>query len=124
MKRQAGFTLIEVMVSIVILSIGILAMAASSATITRTLRGSRNATIAAQMATGRLDLLRAASQSTNPLCTSGDFTSSAAAQSSNGVTETWVVPPNGQMRTVRAIVTYRAGRRAKTDTLATNITCK
>jgi Tfp pilus assembly protein PilV len=117
-------TLIEVMVSIVILSFGLLVMAASSGSITRTLTGSRMATIAAQVATQRLDGLRALAASTTPPCTAGGFTSSASAVLTQRVAETWIVPASGTPRTIRSIVTYRiGGGRTRTDTVATTVMC-
>jgi prepilin-type N-terminal cleavage/methylation domain-containing protein len=124
MSGRRGFSLIEIMVSIVILSFGILAMAASSGFITRTLTGSRMATVAAQVATQRLDRLRALAASTTPPCTAGGFASSAAAVVTQRVTETWIVPASGTPRTVQSIVAYQVGAgRMRTDTMATTIMC-
>ena len=61
---RRGFTLIETLVALVILAIGLFAMAATSAAVTTTLTGSRNATIATQLATLRMEALRATSRST------------------------------------------------------------
>lgn len=123
-SRRGGFTLIETLVAIVILGIGLLAMAATSGAITTTLVGSRNATQAVQLANDRMERLRAAARSTFPPCGSSGFASSAAAVVSQGVTITWVVPATGAARRVRVITTYGIGRgRTRTDTLLTLISC-
>jgi prepilin-type N-terminal cleavage/methylation domain-containing protein len=121
---RRGFTVIELVVAVVILTVGLLALAAGTAIITRTLANSRRATEAVQLAARRIDNLRAAAASTTPRCTAPTFTSSPGPIVTQGITQTWVVPPNGALRVVRAIVTYPVGRgRTKTDTLATNIPC-
>lgn len=123
-SHEGGFTLVEMMVSVVILSVGVLALAAASGGVTRTLTGSRTATVASQVASWRLETLRAAAQSTTPRCASGAFASSSSPLMSQGVTERWVVPVSGSLRVVRVTVTYPVGgSRTRTDTVATNVVC-
>jgi Tfp pilus assembly protein PilV len=117
-------TLIETLVAIVILGIGLLAMAATSGAVTTTLVGSRVATQATQLANDRMERLRALSRSTPTPCTASGFASSGAAITTQGVTITWVVPPTGASRRVRVITSYGIGRgRTRTDTLLTLINC-
>ena len=124
MTDKRGFTLVEVLVAVVILAIGMMAMAASTGAITRTLTVSRNATQAAQVANLAMDRLRAAASSTSPGCTSGNFASSASASTQQGVTLNWEVPASGSLRTVRVMVNYPIGLgRTKTDTLAASVSC-
>lgn len=124
MSHRRGFTLVEVLVAVVILAIGMMAMAATTGAITGTLTISRNATQAAQVANLAMDRLRSAASSTAPGCTSVGFASSAAASTQQGVTLNWVVPASGSLRTVRVIVRYPIGRgRTKTDTLASSVAC-
>lgn len=121
---RSGFTLIETLVAIVILGIGLLAMAATSGAITTTLVGSRGATQATQLANLRIEQLRALSRSTATPCTASGFASSGAAVVTQGITVSWVVPVSGASRRVRVITTYGLGRgRTRTDTLITLISC-
>jgi prepilin-type N-terminal cleavage/methylation domain-containing protein len=121
---RGGFTLIETLVALVILAIGLFAMAATSAAVTTTLTGSRNATIATQLSTQRMEVLRSTSRATTPPCTAAGFSSSATGVTSQGVTLTWTVPATGAVRQVRVISRYPLGRgRIRTDTLQTMIPC-
>lgn len=119
---RAGLSLIEVMVAIVILAVGILALAAGSGAVTRTLSGARQATIATQLATLQLDQLRAAAGSTTPRCINGAFASGGPVIRQN-VTMNWQVTGTIR-RDVRVIFTYPLGGGAsRTDTLATIVPC-
>jgi|GEM_PF-509539 Tfp pilus assembly protein PilV len=119
-----GFTVVEVMVAIVILTTGIFALAGASAIVTRTIGGAKWQTTASEVARQRLDMLRMAANSTpGALCTSLQFTSSPAPVITQGIQETWQVPPTGIMRTVRVITSYRAAGRARVDTLSSRISC-
>ena len=58
MKREQGFTLVEVIVAIMVLTIGLLALVTSAALVTRMIgRGGRSG-VAAQYAQRRLEMLR------------------------------------------------------------------
>ncbi len=121
---RGGFSLIETLVALVILALGLFAMAATSAAVTTTLTGSRFATIATQLASQRAEVLRATARSTVPPCTAGGFTSSASAITTQGVTMSWTVAASGSTRAVNVITTYPVGRgRTRTDTLRTLIPC-
>jgi prepilin-type N-terminal cleavage/methylation domain-containing protein len=122
-REQNGFTLVEVIVSIVLLAVALLTMAATSGGITRTLTVSRMATDASLIASERLEVLRA-SAAVPPKCTSPAFASSVAPVVTRGVTETWQVPTTGTSRQVRVMVSYRGNRINRTDTVATVISCK
>ena len=124
MSNRSGFTIVELLVAVVVLGVGLLALAAGMGSVTTTLHGSRITTEAVQLATRRMDRLRAASRSTPAPCTSTTFSSSAAAVVSAGVTTTWVVPASGALRRVLVIASYPIGRgRTRVDTLATTISC-
>lgn len=121
--REGGFTLIELIVAVVILTFGLLSLAAGTTVISRTLNRAKTATLASQVAQRRLDMLRAASTATLPRCQSAAFVSGGPV-TTRGVVERWVVPTTGFTRTVLVVATYRlpAGRQ-KTDTLASLIQC-
>jgi len=58
MKQEAGFSLIEILVAIVMISVGVLATAASSALVTRMISGGQRSAVAASFASERLERLR------------------------------------------------------------------
>lgn len=123
-RSERGFSLVEMLVAVTVLSIGMLMLAGGSLFVTRDLVRSRQATVATAMAQARLDDLRARAASTSPACTSSQFASSTAATVGNGVSLSWVVPTTGPTRTVRVIAAYRlAAGRAHTDTLSGVIAC-
>lgn len=57
-RRRGGFTIIEVIVAIVLISTAVVALASSSAVILRNMTSSKQATIAAAVASDRLEMLR------------------------------------------------------------------
>lgn len=123
MKRSvSGFTLIEVLVAIVVLGIGIIALAGSSAMVTRMIGRGKVETRAAQAASRRIEALRLAAYSTSPRCIAGAFATGGPV-TANGITESWVVPAAGKLRNVQVNVTYRTARGPRTASLQTRIEC-
>ena len=123
MKRSsAGFSLVEVLVAIVVLGVGIVALVGSSAMVTRMIGRGKVETRAAQVASGRLETLRMAAYSTSPRCTAVGFANGGPVTTSN-VTESWVVPTVGKVRSVQVNVTYRTVQGTRTASLQTRIEC-
>lgn len=124
MKRPtAGFTLVEVLVAVVVLGIGIIAMAGTSGMVTRMIGRGKMATRAGQAATRKVEELRLAAYSTSPRCTAGAFASGGPVVA-NGVTTSWVVPVNGKVRSVQVTVSFKTTRGGThTDVLNTLIEC-
>ena len=121
--RRAGFTIMELIVAIVILSIGLLGLAATSGIVMRLVGGGTNQTVAANVALARFERLRSLS------C--GRMTSGSATR--RNVQEAWSVTPVGPVATPRAMdvrltITYqtsmrRAGSSARTQTYRSQIVC-
>jgi len=124
MSRERGFTLVEMMVALVILTSGSLILVSGSAFVTRDLVRSRQATVAGALAQARMDDLRAAAASTAMPCLSSRFTSSTTPDTVGGVEIQWVVPTSGTQRTVSVMTRYKIGAgRARVDTVRGGITC-
>jgi prepilin-type N-terminal cleavage/methylation domain-containing protein len=123
-RSTRGFTIVELLVAIVILTIGVLAIGSGAMYSTRNLHRSRLATVAATQAAGKMDELLAHAAATVPACGDPDFASSTAPVTVSQVTLSWSVPVNGVLRTVRVFARYRmAGTGLRTDTLVASIAC-
>ncbi len=120
--KQSGLTLIEVMVAIVILSVGLLAMASATANVTRMIGHGKWATVASQVAVRRLENVRRVAYSTSPACTSSALIGGSATVVS-GVSETWSITGSGNTRQVLVTVTYPGAGRSTTDTITTILRC-
>lgn len=122
-QKTSGFTLIEVMVAIVILSIGLLALAGATANVSKMVGYGKWATVASQVATRRVEIIRHMANSTDPTCTSSAMVSGGPLTAGRMMTESWNISGTGGMRRVLVTVTYPRGRRTVTDTVATIIRC-
>jgi len=121
-SSASGFTLVEVLVSIVVLTIGIVALAGSSGMVTRMIGRGKVETRVAQAASSRLETLRLAAYSTLPRCTAPAFTNGGPI-TTNGLTQSWIVPAAGKVRAVQVNVAYRTVRGSRTVSLQTRIEC-
>jgi prepilin-type N-terminal cleavage/methylation domain-containing protein len=127
MKRhsRAGFTIIEVLIAIIMLSIGVLALASSSGTITRMMDDGRAKTDVAAVAQTVLDSLRfAAYGSSWPACSTPSNGSSTNSPRT-GFATSWAVTgdPTSQLN-LKVVVAYRTGRGTRTDSVMTTIYCR
>jgi prepilin-type N-terminal cleavage/methylation domain-containing protein len=125
--NERGFTIVEVLVAVLVLSIGIMALVGSSALVTRMVGRGKTSTVAAQVAARRLERLRSLAASTATPCTHVGFVSGSESTPDNNVTESWVVVAGntGWTRRATVYVTYKVpgGVGTKTDTVTTFIPC-
>jgi prepilin-type N-terminal cleavage/methylation domain-containing protein len=121
-RSTSGFTIVEVLVAIIVLSIGLIALVGSSAMVTRMIGRGKVETRVAQAASQRIEALRLAAYSTSPRCTAGAFANGGPI-TSNGLTESWTVPAAGKVRNVQVNITYRTVRGTRTANLQTRIEC-
>jgi len=111
---RRGFTLVEVIVAIVVLSIGVLGLAGTASYVMTQMTGAREQTLAANRATAVMDSLSASP------CSSlvGGTTTR------RGVTVTWTVAESLRTRWVHQTVQYKPKRGpTKTAKSATVIQC-
>jgi prepilin-type N-terminal cleavage/methylation domain-containing protein len=121
-NNDRGFTLVEVLVAVMVLSVGVTALVGSSAMVTRMVGRGATETRAAEAAQQRVETLRSAAYSTTPRCTAGGFASGGPV-TVNGIRERWIVSGAGTVRQVTDTVTHRTARGTHTDVLATFIKC-
>jgi prepilin-type N-terminal cleavage/methylation domain-containing protein len=123
-RRTAGFTLVEIMVALVILAVGVLALAGGSLIVSRDLSASRSSTVAANLAQARLDHLRLLAASTTPQCSSRELASSSSPVVSGAVAVSWIVEGAGPERTIRVLTAYSGpSGRERADTIVTVVPC-
>lgn len=119
---RSGLTLVEILIAVVILGVGLVALAGSSAMVTRMIGLGKTETRAALTASRRVEMLRSAARSTTPPCVAPSF-SSGGPVSEDGVTQQWVVPPAGAVRRVRVTVDYPTVRGHRAAILESGIAC-
>jgi Tfp pilus assembly protein PilV len=115
-------TLVEVLIAVVVLGVGVVALAGSSSLVSRMIGRGRAETHAALAATRRMETLRSAARSTTPPCTAPGFASGGPI-SGDGHTEWWAVPPTGAVRRVRVTVGYLTVQGSRSAVLETGIEC-
>lgn len=122
MKHSSlGFTLIEVLIAVVLLGIGIIALAGGSSSVTRMIGRGKVETRAAQAASRRMEALRLAAAAL-PRCTDPKFASGGLVLT-GGMTESWQVPATGKVRRITVTVTYLTVRGSRTARLETKLAC-
>lgn len=122
-SSRGGFTIVEVLIAIVMLSIGVLALASSSGSITRMMHFGRMKTDATAIGQSVLDSLRYRAQATTPKCTNV-VTGTQASAPKPGFATNWTVTTSGNTRNVMVAVQYWVGARRRADTLRTSFYCQ
>ena len=120
-KSEGGFTIVEVMIAIVMLSIGVLALASSSGSVTRMMNFGRQRTNAIAIGQSVLDSLRVAA-ATPTKCTALT-NGSHGTPAKVGFTTSWTVATDADSRNVTVTVGYQVGPQSKTETVTTSIFC-
>jgi prepilin-type N-terminal cleavage/methylation domain-containing protein len=122
-SNTKGLTLAEVMIALLILSIGLLAIAASSGSVYRMLGRGKMSTEIAHVASSRLEQLRREANKTTPRCTSPGFNSGVDTADVN-VIERWTVTGTGATRNVTVVVTVPEGHGPAADTVFALLDCR
>jgi len=117
---RAGFTLVEVVVAIVILSVGVVAVAGTFGSSARLVGQGWRFTRAATVASERLETLRRQANSTSPRCTA---LASGTATSAGNITTTWTVTTSGSLRNIVLIVRAPRPGGQSVDTVRTSLEC-
>jgi prepilin-type N-terminal cleavage/methylation domain-containing protein len=122
-RKEEGFTIVEVLIAVIILGVGVMALAGSSAIVTRMIGRGKSSGRSAQVALARFETLRQAARSTATLCTSGNFANGGPV-TTDGLSESWTVAAAGSVRQVAVVVTVPMPRGARTETFNTRISCQ
>jgi type II secretion system protein I len=112
-RSQQGFTLVELLVAVVILSVGLLALASSSAVMMTQLGDSQSKTLAASVAETRFERIRATACASR---TSGSAVS-------RGISETWTRWPLARADDVTVTVQLTSLHKTQTKTFQSYLPC-
>jgi len=120
-RNRRGFTIVETLVAVIILSIGVLALASTVGGITRMMSSGQQKTRAGTVAASILDSLRSAAYSSIPKCSGLSNGSKTTSLYGTRHASSWTISGAGTSRDVRILVSYRVGPRVQGDTLLSTI---
>ena len=120
-RNRRGFTIVEILVAVIVLSIGVLALAGTLGTITRMMSNGQQKTRAATVAASTLESLRNQAYTAIPKCSGLSNGSSTTSLYGTRYSSSWTITGAGTSRDVRIVVAYRVGTRALGDTLLSTI---
>ena len=116
MKNRDGFTIIEVIIAVLLLSVGLLGLASTAGTVTRMIGQGQRFTTASLLASERFEIIRA--QECDDMAsgsgTSGTYNLNWTVSSLNG----------GAGRGISVMIESRTGSGTRTDTFSTVIACE
>ena len=113
-RARRGITVVEVLVALVLVSVGLLAMAGTSALAFRTATSASRERLAVRQADRRLSRLTAA----------GCASATAGTDSAHGMRERWSMADSlGGVASVEASVEWQAGARRRVLTLRSALVC-
>ena len=121
-RYLSGFTVAEVLVAVVVLSVGLLAVVGSAALTSRMVGRGLHATLAGQVAAARVERLRQIAFSTAPPCSAAEWRSGSEA--AGGLEERWeLLDATGAVRRVLIVLRSRHATGISTDSVLTAVLC-
>ncbi|HEU4649717.1 MAG TPA: hypothetical protein VFS33_11695 [Gemmatimonadales bacterium] len=124
--EEQGFTIVEIVVAVLVLMVGVTALVGTSALVTRQVGRGRIVTIANQMATQKLDSLRAlgaANRNGSGRCSSANGFASGGPATTRGITLQWFVTGTGKSRNIQVNATYPVRSGTRTLSLTSIVGC-
>ena len=112
-RARRGFTLVELLVALMVFSVGALAMVATSANVITLITASKNRALAAAVADARFERMRSQN------CAAHTTDSSAT----DGIKESWQTVKLARADDVTVSVTFVANRRTQSRIYRSFITC-
>jgi len=113
MRARRGLTLVELLVALMVFSVGALAMVATSANVITLMTAAKNRAAAATLAAARFERMRG----------QGCAAHTTDSASTNGIKETWQTVKLARADDVTVRVTFIANRRQQTRIYRSFITC-
>lgn len=119
---RSGFTVAEVIVAVILLSVGLLALAGSTAIASRMVGMGQQATRVGQTAAARVERLRQVAFSTALPCSAAAWRSDSAG--GTGLSESWsILDDAGPVRRVLIVLRSRHPGGTRSDTVFTAVLC-
>jgi prepilin-type N-terminal cleavage/methylation domain-containing protein len=119
---RAGFTVVEVLVAVIVLSVGLLALAGSAALTSRMVGTGRQVTRVGLAAASRVERLRQIAFSTAAPCGAAAWRSGSAG--GNGLSESWnILDGAGPVRRVMIVLRSQRPGGTTSDTVFTAVPC-
>lgn len=115
MTNRNGFTIVEVLVAVLILTVGLLGLATTAATVTRMISQGQRYSEAASLAAQRFEILRSQSCSA--------MTNGTGTQGRYSLTWTIAGTAGGKANTVKVVVTSPTASATRADSFQTTIFC-
>jgi type IV pilus assembly protein PilV len=112
-QSQRGFTIVEMLIAVIIFSVGLLAMAGTASVIMTTLTSTQSRAIATAVAESRFERMGATA------CASRASGSAVT----RGVSETWTLARLARADDVTVSVTYLSNHRPSTEQFRTYLPC-
>ena len=112
-RDRKGFTLVELMVAMMLMSVGLFALASSSAVIVRQMGEASSMNIASSVAQTRVERLRTAT------CTAA----ATGTGTTRGITESWTLTPMTRSAELAVTVTYTTKRGSRSQTYTSMVPC-
>jgi len=120
--NTSGFTVAEVIVAVAVLSVGLLALAGSTALTSRMVGWGQRDSHVGQAAAARVERLRQVAFSTVPPCSAPEWRSDSAVGS--GLSESWeILDDPGPVGRVRIVLRSRRPGSTSSDTVLTAVLC-
>ncbi len=113
MKREAGYTIIELLVAVLIFTVGLLAMASTASVIMVTMASSQTRTIGSAVAEARFERLRSQPCSVH----------ASGTAVTRGVREDWSRVPLARADDVTVVITLLVSHRVRTQTFRSYLPC-
>lgn len=112
-STRAGFTLVELMVAMLMFTVGLLALASTSTVIVSQMGDSRRMSVAASVAQTRIERLRSGACATTYTGTSN----------TRGVSESWTVTPMTRTARIDVTITYVTRRGLRSQSYRSMMRC-
>ena len=121
-RSRVALTLVEVLVAIIVLSVGLLSLAGTMALTVRMVDRGGQAARAGVAAAARLEWLHQAALGASPACGGPGWRSDSAAHP--GLTEQWeLLDATGPVRRVQVVLRVRHAAGTAIDTITTAVLC-